>query len=133
MAKTTLEYKINIKPQVENLDSLKKSLQSIATKTDIIDDKTIKKINDLLHSIESIQKVLSTKVGPDGLIDLNSFKEIKADLTLITGKVESLKKSMASLLPTDVGTEFSKATEKVDELKKKLADANKEYREIKKG
>ena len=86
MAKTTIDYKLNIKPQIENLDSLKKNLQSLSAKTEIFDAKTITRVNEILHSIESVQKLLSTKVGTDGLIDLDSFKQVKSEISNETRK-----------------------------------------------
>lgn len=134
MAKNTTTYTVNIKAQLTHLAELKQELNKIANDT-TIDLKVSgkKSLNDALTTLESMQKLLATKVDADGFVDAEGFQLFDSLIGPLITKINSLKSTLAKILPESVATEFDNINKQVTELQAKLQQATVAYRELKKG
>ena len=134
MAKNTTTYTVNIKAQLTHLAELKQELNKIANDT-TIDLKVSgkKSLNDALTTLESMQKVLATKVDADGFVDSEGFQLFDSLIGPLITKVNNLKSALAKILPESVATEFDNINKQVEELQVKLQQATTSYKELKKG
>lgn len=134
MAKNTTTYTVNIKAQLTHLTELKQELNKIANDT-TIDLKVSgkKSLNDALTTLESMQKVLATKVDADGFVDSEGFQLFDSLIGPLITKINNLKSALAKILPESVATEFDNINKQVEELQAKLQQATTSYKELKKG
>lgn len=134
MAKNTTTYTVNIKAQLTHLAELKQELNKIANDT-TIDLKVSgkKSLNDALTTLESMQKLLATKVDADGFVDAEGFQLFDSLIGPLITKINNFKSALAKILPESVANEFDNINKQVEELQVKLQQATTSYKELKKG